>query len=122
MILPDEQAGNAGAFAAPKMVLIPATANFPIRTATGCKRCSNLRPGDWLKIAADESTAMVCVMINSPKLGRAVIRWVDINVEDSLPYAAVAIGFVYIGRGNRRAWYRFMPKWIRNRICEFSLP
>jgi hypothetical protein len=102
----------------------PAAPALTIATKKGRIRCSSLRPGDYL-LAEDARYASVylLVLINSAKLQRMVVSFCDGCGEDSAPYnAVVRCGWTFVGHGQRRAWWKFLPKWLQRRICEWKLP
>ncbi len=90
-----------------------------IATPKGRMKCSSLRPGDWL-LAADED--LICVLINSRKLQRVVIRW-EGGFERSYDYETIALAqFRLVGHGKARKWWDFLPKFLRNHVCPYSQP
>lgn len=93
-----------------------------IATAKGRMKLSSLRPGDWL-MHADEETEIL-VLVNSSKLQRLVLQYSGIKeTEDSWEYRAVTtLRHRYIGHGPARRWHKFLPRWLRKRVCPYAAP
>lgn len=94
-----------------------------IETPHGKMRVSSLRPGDWCR-NSKYPRVMFCVLINSEKLARLVVRFAVTGDEKLEHYRLVAIepAYRYIGSGRRRAWHPLLPKFIRSVICPYSQP
>ncbi len=95
---------------------IPAV-SYRIKTPKGTMALSSLRPGDHL---SSPNIGHLTVMINSAKLQLLVVRW-DYGLERSYGYRTFW-DCVFIGHGKRRAYWKFLPKWLRKRVCEYGRP
>jgi hypothetical protein len=108
--------------------IIPVSPVWCIATRTGKMRISSLRPGDFLECEYAGLKMPVLVTIDSPKLQRIVLDF-GAGDEVSTTYAAAATScfvLIFVGHGRRRAWWklcpRFLQKWLKRHIFEFSAP
>lgn len=90
-------------------------------------RLSSLRPGDWVDICGfTPGTIYAChVVQNWPSLKRIEFRWPDGRYEaaryDNITSDALD-DVTYVGKGERRGWWKHLPKCLRTRIAEYSQP
>lgn len=81
---------------------------------------TSLRPGCWLENL--EGYPLV-VTINSSKLKRICVYWPQERHHDSWNHEVLWVGgYRYIGLGKRRWWYRLLPSFLRDHVCEFTRP
>jgi len=93
-----------------------------IATPKGRMKLSSLRPGDWIADDPFGCKRQQCVLINSAKQQRMVLRHQN-GSENSYPYDAITgYGEHYIGHGKKRRWVAWLPRWIAKHICPFSAP
>lgn len=87
-------------------------------------RVSSLRVGAFVKGYAPDDFRVVTV--NSHVTRQIVVREVHRGgwLSPKTPtYAEAAEHFIrYVGPGHRRAWWAWLPKWVRGLVSEWSRP
>lgn len=94
---------------------------FPIRLrSTKSKRgmdARSLRPGDWLIVEGRRAT----ILQNYAKVRRVEVDfgWGMRSVHNWDSFLHIAI---YVGKGQRRAFWPLLPRFLRKVVCEYSKP
>ncbi len=93
-----------------------------IASPRGTTSLARLRPGDWLQSKSVPDLAW-CVLINSEAKRRIVMFTAFLGYEESFSYADLFTDDTYLmGRGKPRWWHRWLPKYLRDVTCPYSLP
>jgi hypothetical protein len=95
-----------------------------IRSALGARTIAptSLRPGDWLQFRGTVKSFDCCVIQSSAVHGRTEIRWPDGGLQ-VMPHEWTAwYLWTFIGQGRRRKWWRYLPRWLRGRVCRYTGP
>lgn len=90
-------------------------------------RLSSLRPGDWVDICGfTPGTIHRCYVVqNWPSLRRIEFCWPDHKYETARYENIVSDAMddvTYVGKGERRKWWKSLPKFLRAMISEYSQP
>lgn len=101
---------------------------YLIPSVRGPRRISlfSLRPGDWLRTnsATSEKHYDLLVVQNSNLLKKVELLWQSGNME-ATPYEhLVMVGeeVYYVGRGEKRLWRKYLPRFIRRYVNTYSKP
>lgn len=84
---------------------------------------TSLRPGDWLRLDGGKTDGFV-ILQNWPSLRKMEVKWVDC-APDVLDYLLVFDPpgkLILWGRGKKRRWHKWLPKWLAGRILPYSKP
>lgn len=90
-----------------------------IPTKRGSIALASLRPGAFLR---GPTGTMFCVLINSKKLSKIVLRSDADDTEFSHRYEDIRDSVAFMGNGEPRLWWPFLPKWLRKQLCPYRLP
>lgn len=90
-------------------------------------RLSSLRPGDWVDICGfTPGTIHRCYVVqNWPSLRRIEFCWPDHKYETARYENIISDAMddvTYVGKGERRKWWKSLPKFLRSHIAEYSQP
>lgn len=47
--------------------------------------------------------------------------WTDCEASHVYDYMEL-IGLTYVGQGQRREWRKFLPRFLRRKVCKYSQP
>lgn len=85
----------------------------------------NLRPGDWVQFLPNNPLVgnMEYVISNTPSKGQIEIMS-RLNGPFSWPYKTSTLPsiYTYLGRGQKRKWLAYLPKWLSRLFCPYSKP
>ena len=87
---------------------------------------SSLRPGDWLRIWGLTTTQhWDCRIVqNSELLQKVELQWPDgdMLVVEYANVANLGDAVLYLGRGHRRLWLKYLPRFMRQWFNPYSNP
>jgi hypothetical protein len=96
---------------------LPMCCRIPSRLSKRGVALSSLRPGDYIKSSGG---VLFYVLQNSSKLRRIELKYKRSFVAD---YITVEIdGATYLGRGQPRRYWHFLPVFLQNRISPWRMP
>jgi hypothetical protein len=79
---------------------------------------TSLRPGDWMRGPAG---SISFVRQNSARLEKLELEWPTRGATAVKRYDEFD-EWTYLGQGRPRAWWRFLPAFLRKIVCPYSRP
>jgi hypothetical protein len=82
---------------------------------------TSLRPGDWLRYQGVSCTPYDCTVIQNTRLNqRLELRWPDGFLATHAYGVISAKCWTYLGQGTERKWRRYLPRWLRGKVCRYT--